>query len=150
MSLDGGQSKQQQQAHARMLLSLQKDAASARKQLLANFANYDALARRIKNLPPENYGPPEVKSSLGGKAGKEANGGDSAQERLQQAIWTRANLFLQLNVSAAPGRISPRTSAQISLVFLCRCSRSRVCRASVPTKPDPQMARVHRQARRVS
>lgn len=115
MSLDGGQSKQQQQAHARMLLSLQKDAASARKQLLANFANYDALARRIKNLPPENYGPPEVKSSLGGKAGKEANGGDSAQERLQQAIWTRANLFLQLNVSAAPGRISPRTSAQISL-----------------------------------
>ncbi len=90
------QSRQQQQAHARVMLGLQRDAAAARKQLLSNFAEYDALARRIRNLPPDV-------DAEQGPAGAGAAGsaeGDHAQERVQQAIFHRANLFLQQNVSA--------------------------------------------------
>ncbi|KDN53502.1 hypothetical protein K437DRAFT_252864 [Tilletiaria anomala UBC 951] len=88
---DAAQIKQQQ-VNVRMMLALQKDAAAARKQLLANFANYDALARRIRSLPPEDSGP------FGGASGRPAASTDQAQERLQQAVWTRANLFLQQNM----------------------------------------------------
>ena len=66
---------------AKANLALQRDAAQARKQLLANFANYDELAKRIRKLPIAS-----------GKSG------DAAQERLQLAIWTRANQFLQQNM----------------------------------------------------
>jgi DNA-binding ferritin-like protein len=54
-----------------------RQAASARKHLLEAFADYDALAKRIRKLPCT--------------AG-------SSQDRLQQAILTRANLFLQKNM----------------------------------------------------
>lgn len=60
------------------LLQLQRDAANARKQLLANFANYDALAKRIRDLP---------------------DGGNVSLKRLKDAIWVNAGVFLQTNVS---------------------------------------------------
>ncbi|CAO1625091.1 unnamed protein product [Parajaminaea phylloscopi] len=59
------------------LLKLQRDAASARKQLLANFANYDALAKRIRDLP---------------------DGGDTSLQRLKEAVWIKAGVFLQTNM----------------------------------------------------
>lgn len=65
-------------------IELQRDAVQARKQLLANFATYDELAKRIRALP------------VGDKA--TTAGGDAAQERIQHAIFTRANLFLQQNM----------------------------------------------------
>lgn len=63
-------------------IELQRDAVSARKQLLANFATYDELAKRIRALP----------------VGDKDSAGDAAQERIQHAIFTRANLFLQQNM----------------------------------------------------
>lgn len=54
-----------------------KEALAARKRLLEVFSQYDALAKRIRNLPC----PP-----------------GSSQERVQQAVLTRANLFLQQNM----------------------------------------------------
>jgi len=60
-------------------LALQRDAAQARKQLLANFANYDLVAKKIRNLD---------------------DGGNASLARIKLAIWTKANLFLQQNVSA--------------------------------------------------
>ncbi len=50
------------------------EAAAARKRLLEAFAQYDALAKRIRKLPC----PP-----------------GSSQDRIQAAILNRANLFLQ-------------------------------------------------------
>lgn len=69
-------------------LELQRDAVQARKQLLANFATYDELAKRIRALP---VGGDKSSTASGG-------GGDAAQERVQHAIFTRANLFLQQNM----------------------------------------------------
>ncbi|KAI6129081.1 FYVE zinc finger-domain-containing protein [Pisolithus croceorrhizus] len=54
-----------------------KEASAARKRLLDAFAEYDALSKRIRNLPC----PP---------------GG--SQDRVQLAILTRANIFLQKNM----------------------------------------------------
>ncbi|ETS60941.1 hypothetical protein PaG_04867 [Moesziomyces aphidis] len=71
-------------------IELQRDAVQARKQLLANFATYDELAKRIRALP---VGDPSNPGAAGSSAG-----GDAAQERIQQAIFTRANLFLQQNM----------------------------------------------------
>lgn len=65
-------------AKNRTALALQRDAAQARKQLLANFANYDLVAKKIRNLD---------------------DGGNASLSRLKFAIWTRANMFLQSNVS---------------------------------------------------
>ncbi len=65
-------------------IELQRDAVQARKQLLANFATYDELAKRIRALP------------VGDKSS--SAGSDAAQERIQHAIFTRANLFLQQNM----------------------------------------------------
>ncbi|KAJ6500536.1 FYVE zinc finger-domain-containing protein [Mycena sanguinolenta] len=56
-----------------------KEASAARKRLLEAFAQYDALAKRIRNLPTPN-------------------GPGSSQERVQIAVMTRANLFLQKNM----------------------------------------------------
>lgn len=63
-------------------IELQRDAVQARKQLLANFATYDELAKRIRALP----------------VGERVAPSDAAQERVQHAIFTRANLFLQQNM----------------------------------------------------
>lgn len=60
------------------LLQLQRDAATARKQLLANFANYDALARRIRDLP---------------------DGGNNSLKRIKDGVDRKAAAFLQMNVS---------------------------------------------------
>lgn len=60
------------------MLQLQRDAASARKQLLSNFANYDALARKIKALP---------------------DGGNVSLRKVKEAVERRAGAFLQANVS---------------------------------------------------
>lgn len=54
-----------------------KEASAARKRLLDAFAEYDALSKRIRNLPC----PP-----------------GSSQDRVQLAILTRANIFLQKNM----------------------------------------------------
>ncbi|KAJ7047288.1 FYVE zinc finger-domain-containing protein [Mycena alexandri] len=56
-----------------------KEASAARKRLLEAFAQYDALAKRIHGLPTPN-------------------GRGSSQERVQAAVMTRANLFLQKNM----------------------------------------------------
>lgn len=50
-------------------LQLQRDAASARKQLLANFANYDLIAKRIRNLDStENPSLKRITSAIERKA----------------------------------------------------------------------------------
>ncbi|KIM87520.1 hypothetical protein PILCRDRAFT_815045 [Piloderma croceum F 1598] len=56
-----------------------KEASAARKRLLEAFAQYDALAKRIRKIP-----------CLGGKG--------SSEDRVQLAILSRANLFLQKNM----------------------------------------------------
>lgn len=56
-----------------------KEASAARKRLLEAFAQYDALAKRIKELPCPN-------------------GSWSSQSRIQLAIAMRASLFLQRNM----------------------------------------------------
>lgn len=67
-------------AKNRTTLALQRDAAQARKQLLANFANFDLIAKKIRNLDDE---------------------GNASLGRLKIAIWTQANVFLQNNVRPA-------------------------------------------------
>ncbi|KAK0532848.1 carboxypeptidase Y-deficient [Tilletia horrida] len=95
---------------ARTTLKLQRDAAQARKQLLANFAAYDALAKRIRNLPtPASISrAAAAKMNAQGGTQQQQQGGvakgaveallDDPQERVQLAIWTNANLFLQKNM----------------------------------------------------
>ncbi|KAJ7168188.1 FYVE zinc finger-domain-containing protein [Mycena crocata] len=56
-----------------------KEASAARKRLLEAFAQYDSLAKRIRGLPTPN-------------------GPGSSQDRVQIAVMTRANLFLQKNM----------------------------------------------------
>jgi rabenosyn-5 len=56
-----------------------KEASAARKRLLEAFAQYDALAKRIRKIP-----------CPGGKG--------SSEDRVQLAILSRANLFLQKNM----------------------------------------------------
>lgn len=56
-----------------------KEASSLRKRLLEDFAHYDALAKRIRKIPTPN-------------------GKGSSQERVQLAIGSRANIFLQKNM----------------------------------------------------
>jgi len=56
-----------------------KDASATRKRLLEAFTHYDALAKRIQKLPCPN-------------------GAGSSQERVQVAVMTRANSFLQKNM----------------------------------------------------
>ena len=64
-------------AKSRSALALQRDAAHARKQLLANFANYDLIAKKIRNLEDD---------------------GNPSLARVKMAIWTQANVFLQNNM----------------------------------------------------
>lgn len=56
-----------------------KDASAARKRLLDSFAQYDKLSKQIRALPCPN-------------------GPGSSQDRVQAAIRTRANIFLQKNM----------------------------------------------------
>ncbi|KAF9265740.1 hypothetical protein L218DRAFT_859383 [Marasmius fiardii PR-910] len=63
--------------------TITKEATAIRKRLLDAFAQYDALAKRIRMLPGED-----------GKPVKQG----SSQDRVQMAITTRANIFLQKNM----------------------------------------------------
>lgn len=56
-----------------------KEASAARKRLLESFAQYDRLSKEIRALSCPN-------------------GPGSSQDRVQAAIMTRANLFLQKNM----------------------------------------------------
>ncbi|KAI0082788.1 hypothetical protein K474DRAFT_1654961 [Panus rudis PR-1116 ss-1] len=85
-----------------LVLSLSNDeqpspeASAARKRLLEAFAQYDALAKRIAKLP-----------CPGGRS--------SSQARVQAAIQTRANLFLQKNMfplQSLPKPKKPSSKAQ--------------------------------------
>jgi len=78
-----------------------KEASNARKRLLEAFAEYDALSKRIRNLPCPS-------------------GPGSSQDRVQMAVLTRANLFLQKNMFPL----------QVSL-SLCSC----VCMTDVRCTP---------------
>ncbi|THH31159.1 hypothetical protein EUX98_g3037 [Antrodiella citrinella] len=68
------------------------EASSARKRLLDAFAQYDALAKRIRQLP-----------CPGGQGG--------SQDRVQQAIFTRANLFLQKNMFPLQALPTPKKAS---------------------------------------
>ena len=65
------------------------EASAARKRLLAAFAQYDALAKRIRALPTSGPG--------------------SSQDRVLAAVHTRANIFLQKHMF--PLQVSIRSDA---------------------------------------
>ncbi|KZP32517.1 hypothetical protein FIBSPDRAFT_774430 [Athelia psychrophila] len=67
-----------------------KEASAARKRLLEAFGQYDALAKRIVKIPcPTGKG--------------------SSQDRVQRAILSRANLFLQKNMFPLQSLPKPKT-----------------------------------------
>ncbi|KAG9225965.1 hypothetical protein CCMSSC00406_0006413 [Pleurotus cornucopiae] len=71
-----------------------KEAMAARKRLLEAFAQYDALSKRIRNLPCPS-------------------GPGSSQDRVQMAVMTRANLFLQKHMfplQTIPKKSKPSSS----------------------------------------
>lgn len=117
-------------AKNRTTLALQRDAAQARKQLLANFANYDLIAKKIRNLNDE---------------------GNASLARLKVAIWTQANTFLQANMfplqnlpklqssSAANGK-SVRNGSNSASVRGHKHSTSETGSTST-TKEDPSAVR---------
>ncbi|KAJ7684628.1 FYVE zinc finger-domain-containing protein [Mycena polygramma] len=74
-----------------------KEASAARKRLLEAFAQYDSLAKRIRNLPT-------------------ANGRGSSEERVQIAVLTRANLFLQKNMFPLQSLPTPKKHAKAAAV----------------------------------
>ncbi len=76
----------------------EKEATAARKRLLEAFAEYDALAKRIRKLPcPEGPG--------------------SSQDRVQAAILIRANLFLQKNMFPLQVCINPGTMPALLIKY---------------------------------
>lgn len=105
-------------------LELQRDAIQARKQLLSNFATYDELAKRIRKLPSDN--------DSSGNADVEV--GDAAQERIQHAIFTRANLFLQQNM--LPLQSLPKPGSKTSTAD--DASDSSVSVSASPRASSPQ------------
>lgn len=82
-----------------MTLSLRdqptKDASAARKRLLDSFAQYDKLSKRIRALPCPN-------------------GPGSSQDRVQAAIMTRANIFLQKNMFPLQSLPTPQPRSKVS------------------------------------
>ncbi|GBE82073.1 predicted protein [Sparassis crispa] len=81
-----------------LMLSLSKherptpEATAARKRLLDAFGQYDVLAKRIRQLPPPG-------------------GPGSSQDRIQQAILARANLFLQKHMFPLQALPKPQKAA---------------------------------------
>ncbi|KDR81491.1 hypothetical protein GALMADRAFT_239465 [Galerina marginata CBS 339.88] len=71
-----------------------KEASAARKRLLNSFAQYDKLSKRIRALPCPN-------------------GPGSSQDRVQAAILTRANLFLQKNMFPLQSLPTPQPSSNV-------------------------------------
>ncbi|KAI0341775.1 hypothetical protein BDW22DRAFT_1331861 [Trametopsis cervina] len=84
-----------------LMLSLTHDerpsaeASAARKRLLEAFGQYDALAKRMRKLP-----------CPGGPGG--------SQDRVQQAVITRANLFLQKNMLPLQALPKPKKASSPS------------------------------------
>ncbi|KAF8226887.1 hypothetical protein L208DRAFT_1406324 [Tricholoma matsutake] len=76
-----------------------KEASAMRKRLMEGFAQYDVLAKRIRKLPCPN-------------------GPGSSQDRVQMAVMTRANLFLQMNMVPLQSLSTPTrtTVPQISTI----------------------------------
>ncbi|KAF8201638.1 FYVE zinc finger-domain-containing protein [Pholiota molesta] len=72
-----------------------KEASAARKRLLESFAQYDRLSKEIRALPCPN--------GLG-----------SSQDRVQAAIMTRANLFLQKNMFPLQSLPTPKSNIKNS------------------------------------
>jgi len=68
-----------------------KEASAARKRLLDSFAHYDKISKKIRGL------------QCPGGAG-------SSQDRVQMAIMTRANLFLQKNMFPLQSLPTPRSN----------------------------------------
>ncbi|PPQ77503.1 hypothetical protein CVT25_011300 [Psilocybe cyanescens] len=70
-----------------------KEASAARKRLLDSFAQYDKLSKKIRGLPCPN-------------------GPGSSQDRVQAAILTRANLFLQKNMFPLQSLPTPQSNTK--------------------------------------
>ncbi|KDQ11711.1 hypothetical protein BOTBODRAFT_35144 [Botryobasidium botryosum FD-172 SS1] len=109
--------------------SMQHDAASARKRLLAAFSDYDTLAKKIRALPC-------------------APGG--SQDRIQHAIFIRANAFLQQNMfplQALPKSPKPPTKGSSSLSVSSGISTPTPTQTPPPGRPiyaiDPDSALAH-------
>ncbi|KAL9936079.1 hypothetical protein V8E36_004921 [Tilletia maclaganii] len=130
----------------RTTLKLQRDAAQARKQLLANFAAYDALAKRIRNLPtPASISrAAAVKMGQQGAGQSQIRGGggrvselmlDDPQERVQLAIWTNANLFLQKNMF--PLQTLPKPESKRPANGHARTSSTASSTTATTTAPPP-------------
>lgn len=95
-----------------------QEASKARKQLLESFAKFDALAKQIRILDPQDA----IMRRRSGSHTRAQSG--ATQQRLQNAIYTWANQFLQLNMfplealpklmkaaaGEANGRASPASS----------------------------------------
>ncbi|PWZ03200.1 hypothetical protein BCV70DRAFT_13171 [Testicularia cyperi] len=118
-------------------IALQRDAVQARKQLLANFATYDELAKRIRALPVDSAHSKEAKS-LGGT--------DAAQERVQHAIFTRANLFLQQNM--LPLQSLPKPGSKTATGDGASDSSVSTSNSPRPESPRPRMSQLPPGARR--
>lgn len=73
---------------------------AARKMLFQNLASYDALARRIRDLPPHPTTPTSPASKLIGPNNLPIS---SSQDRLQKAIFNRAMLFLGEKMAIVKG-----------------------------------------------
>ena len=74
--------------------------SAARKLLLQNLASYDALAKRIRDLPPHPTTPTSPASKLIGPNNLPIS---SSQDRLQKAIFNRAMLFLGEKMGVVKG-----------------------------------------------
>ncbi|KAF8797914.1 hypothetical protein BYT27DRAFT_7228531 [Phlegmacium glaucopus] len=72
-----------------------KEASAARKRLLDSFAHYDKVSKKIRGLQCPS-------------------GAGSSQDRVQMAIMTRANLFLQKNMFPLQSLPTPRSSTSNS------------------------------------
>ncbi|KAL5529681.1 hypothetical protein ACEPAG_5666 [Sanghuangporus baumii] len=74
-----------------------KEASAARKHLLECFADYDAIAKRIRKIPCPG-------------------GSGSSQDRVQAAIVARANMFLQKNMFPLQSlpKLKRRSSANVN------------------------------------
>ncbi|CAA7267889.1 unnamed protein product [Cyclocybe aegerita] len=72
-----------------------KEASAARKRLLEAFAQYDKLSKTIRALPCPN-------------------GAGSSQDRLQMAVMTRANLFLQKNMFPLQSLPTPHSNRTVA------------------------------------
>jgi len=105
-----------------LMLSLSKqerptpEASAARKRLLEAFSQYDVLAKRIRQLPCPG-------------------GPGSSQDRIQAAILTRANAFLQKHMFPLQSLPKPKLKTEQSTAVPTEVSEQAI-------DPDSEVARV--------